>query len=104
MPVKRRFERYKAIDVTLDTMRFKILRAIRFFDRISPSDLAVAIQVPGKSEDRQAQNNFHVALSRLNRDGFLDTFRPSPGRNALYSINQRGRELLKYELSRGIAA
>ncbi len=88
-------KRYTPIDELLETLRVRVLRALRRFDWVSSEDIALAIDI----RDDQVEN-YNAQLYRLSRDRFVDR-RGAIVRHFTYRINDRGRAELARLLQRG---
>lgn len=81
---------YVQLDELLSQPATRLLRALRFFDWVSSSDLYVALDV-GDHE----QSAFSAALARSARDGFVDRNRSG---GVTYRLTAAGRRELERRL------
>lgn len=84
---------YVPIDLALDTLRIRILRAIRHFDWCEPMDIADVLNIPSSRDDHRMRNAFDTQIGRMARSGLLDR-RPSDRKSIslyLYRISDAGR-------------
>lgn len=84
----RRPGKYIPLDESECGMAYRILRAVRRFDWVSPWELAEALVIPSSTVDARAQNAFSVVLSRLARSGYLK--RRHVLETAEYKITRKG--------------
>jgi hypothetical protein len=80
---------YRPVDEILERPSIRILRAIRWFDAVTATDLLDAMDI---TEDRAA---WAVRLAQLARDGLL-----SGGSWRVYRITPAGRAWLARQLAR----
>lgn len=89
---------YISMDDLLANVRFRILRAIRHFDWVTPERIADAIEVPAKNVDLLRRSCFDTAMSRLFREGHLE--RIGEPMSFAYRITDRGRDEYDLQIAR----
>lgn len=65
--------RYFPIDEVERQMSIMILRMLRRSDWIRSNEISDALGIPSSIEDAGEQNRYSVALSRLSREGYVET-------------------------------
>ena len=89
---------YAPLDDLLASVRFRILRAIRHFDWVTPERLADALEVPSWDTDKLRRGCFDKAMSRMIEDGHLE--RIGSPMSFQYRITNLGRAEYDLQIAR----
>lgn len=93
---------YRPVDELLNEMSFRVLRAVRRFDWVEPSQLAIALDMPASDINPKLRNHMDVMVSRLTRLGYLERIGETAMTRA-YRITDKGSAEYKRQLARNAA-